>query len=203
MSDEAHLITDCLRRLSKGDQSAESPLADAVYNRLRHLGRVAMSHQKNGATLQPTALVNEVLLELLRIRDVNWKDRGHFYRVASRLLRRRLIDHIRSRRASKRAPSGGLAELDEAMAPKECRFDEIIWVHEGLSKLAELDAPLAELIEMVYFGGVGIAEAAKIRGVATRTIIRHLEFGRLMLTNLLASPCPLEAESSAITVDRP
>ncbi len=150
-SASSHKITIYLRRLRDGDASAEGELADAVYDRMRQLGRIAMVGRSSGLSLQPTALVNEVLLELIRLRSVDWQDRAHFFRVASRLLRRRLIDHIRSKRAGKRFPEDKRSELNEMFVPAEDRFEEILSVHNGLDQLAQFDAPLAELIDMIYF----------------------------------------------------
>lgn len=201
-SGEPGEITVYLKRLSAGDPSAEAPLAEAVYAQLQRISRHLLQSKSPDITLQPTALVNTVLLELVRIRSIHWEDRAHFFRVAARLLRRRLIDDIRQRRKMSRPPERQRVDLDDLLAPREERFDEILFVNEGLERLAKFDPPLAELIEMVYFGGVTIAMAAELRAVSEKTIDRHLELGRRWLKTEMATPCPSFRGNSA-SFDRP
>ena len=125
--------------------------------------------------MQATALTNEVLLELIRVRSVEWQDRSHFFRVAARMLRRRFIDYIRAQRAAKRPQKSERVDCEQLLLPTEDRFEEIIVVNEGLDQLADFDPPLAELVEMVYFGGIPICTIAEIRGVSEKTIDRHLD----------------------------
>jgi RNA polymerase sigma factor (TIGR02999 family) len=195
-------ITLYLKRLSAGDTSAEGPLADAVYAQLQRIARGLLQSESNEMSLQPTALVNGVLLELVRIQSVNWEDRAHFFRVASRLLRRRLIDYIREHRTAKYIPKNQRIDLDDLILPSEERFDEILFVNQGLDKLAKEDPPLAELIEMVYFGGVTIPMAAQMRKVSEKTIDRHLDLGRRWLKLQLDGPCPSFDVNSAL-LNRP
>ena len=195
-------ITLYLRRLKNGDASAEEDLADAVYERLVHMAKSAMHGRSAADSLQPTALANEVLLELVRIRDIDWHDRIHFYRVASRLLRRRLIDHIRVTKAEKRPQPGHRVPLNDLLLPKVERFDEIYEVHCALEQLADFDPDLAELIEMVYFGGFTITALAELRGVSEKTIDRHLELGRRWLKKKLGPACPELGDSIAFSFDR-
>ncbi len=198
MPGDAGEITQYLQRLREGDGSAEEPLAEAVYHRMREMSRAVMG-SRSGASLQPTALANEVLLELLRLRSVDWQDRAHFFRMAARMLRRRLIDHIR--RASRRPRPSGEA-VEDLLMPSEDRFAEILAVHEGLDELAKMDPSLAELIEMIYFGGITVTAAAEIRGVSEKTIDRHLDLGRRWLWRKLVFR-PLKAKSDAYAFDRP
>jgi len=196
--DELGDITIYLKRLSAGDASAEDPLAEAVYARLQHIARALLHSNSPEASIQPTALVNAVLLELVRIRSIDWADRAHFFRVASRLLRRRLIDHIREQRAAKRPSAAMRVDLETLIVPAPDRFEEILFVNEGLDKLAAIDASLAELIEMIYFGGVTVQMAAELRGVSEKTIDRHLDLGRRWLKlQLGGGPCPSFTASSA------
>src|ERR1700733_8886101 len=141
---DASTITLYLKRLSSGDSSAETPLANAVYSHMQRIARGVVHIEAGQGSLQPTALVNEVLLELIRLRSIEWQDRAHFFRVASRALRRRFIDHIRGRRAAKRPPTKAQVELDDLLMPAEDRFEEIIFVNEGLEQLASFDPALSE-----------------------------------------------------------
>ena len=195
-------ITVYLKRLAAGDPSAEEPLAEAVYAQLQRIARGLLHSKSSEVSLQPTALVNTVLLELVRIRSIDWVDRAHFFRVASRLLRRRLIDYIREQKAAKRPARSMRVDMDELIVPSVDRFEEILFVNDGLDKLAKVDQPLAELIEMVYFGGVTIQMAAELRGVSEKTIDRHLDLGRRWLKVQLGAACPSFAADPA-TFDRP
>jgi len=179
-----------LKRLSNGDEAAETPLAEAVYGHMQRIARRIAGSGGSGFSMQPTMLVNEVLLELIRIRNLDWQDRNHFFRTASRLLRRRFIDYIRMRKAQKRPSDENRAHLDVLLMPTEERFDEIILVNEGLAQLAAFDPPLAELVEMSYFGGVSIADIAELRKVSEKTIDRHLDLARRWLAKKLGEPCP-------------
>jgi RNA polymerase sigma-70 factor (ECF subfamily) len=185
-------ITLLLQRLSGGDSSAETPLAEAVYSEIRSTARRLIESGRDDATLQATSLVNIVLLELLRLRSVEWQDREHFFRTAARLLRRRFIDHVRSRRAGKRPPSTMKSQLEDLMFPTEETFDEILDIDQALNELAEFDPDLAELVELVYFGGCPLKTVAEMRGVATKTIRRHLTLAEKWLKTRLSCPMALE-----------
>ena len=177
---ELEQITFYLKKLSAGEAEAEEPLADLVY---AHLQAMARGVLRGGgpASLEATALVNEVLLELVRARSIDWQDRAHFFRTAGRLLRRRFVDYVRKQKAAKRPPKEARVELQELVVPAEDRFDEILMVNEGLEHLAQFDPALAELVEMVYFAGIPMASIAEIRGTSTKTIARHLELARRWL----------------------
>jgi RNA polymerase sigma factor (TIGR02999 family) len=189
-------ITVYLKRLSAGDQSAETPLAEAVYNQMRSAARGIVGDPSGKLTLQATGLVNMVLIELLRLRSVDWKDREHFFRTASRMLRRRFIDYIRARRAAKRPTSAERVDIEACLLPTDACFDEILDVHRGLDELAEFDPDLAELVELVYFGGCPIATAAEIRGVSPKTIGRHLDLAEKWLRARFSCPVSLARYAS-------
>ncbi|HEY3838863.1 MAG TPA: ECF-type sigma factor [Bryobacteraceae bacterium] len=190
-------ITVYLKRLASGDSSAEAPLAELVYTQMQMVARGVLRGRPPDFTLQPTELVNEVLFELVRLRTVDWQDRIHFFRVAARLLRRRFIDYIRERRALKRPPQAARASLEATLLPSEEKYDEVLFVHEGLEKLAIFDPQLAELVELVYFGGVSRSEVAELRGVAEKTISRHLDLARRWLETQYRGTCPALGSESA------
>jgi RNA polymerase sigma factor (TIGR02999 family) len=191
-------ITIYLKRLATGDAAAEEPLADLVYVELQQRAHRLLHGKSPEFTLQPTALVNEVLLELIRLRTVDWQDREHFFRVASRLLRRRFVDYIRERRAQKRPPTAARVQMEELLLPSDDRFEEVLFVHEGLNQLADFDQPLAELVELVYFGGISISAIAEMRGVSEKTIDRHLDLARRWLESRFRTACPQIPSKSAI-----
>ena len=190
-------LTIYLKRLANGDSSAEGPLADLVYVELQQCAQRLLRGKSPQYTMQATALVNEVLLELIRIRSIDWRDRTHFFKIASRLLRRRFIDYIRQQRAQKRPPAAARTSLEELLLPSNERFEEVLFVHQGLDQLAEFDEELAELVELVYFGGVSIGAMAEMRGVSEKTVDRHLDLARRWLETRYRSACPQLTTKSA------
>lgn len=193
---DAAQITVYLRRLSEGDTSAEAPLAEALYAQIRATARAMIRSGRDDSTLQATSLVNIVLLELLRLRSVQWKDREHFLRTASRMLRRRFIDHIRGRKAEKRPSSGSRVDIEAVLLPKDEHFDEILDVDKALTEMATFDEDLAELVELIYFGGCPIKTVAEIRGVSPKTITRHLDLAQRWLKSRLSNPPSLQKDAS-------
>jgi RNA polymerase sigma-70 factor (ECF subfamily) len=190
-------ITVYLKRLTEGDTSAEGPLADLVYNQMQIIARRVLRGKSPDYTLEATALVNEVLFELLRLRTVDWKNRAHFFSVAARLLRRRFIDYIRQHRALKRPRGGDRMSIEAILLPSKERFEEVLFVHEGLEQLAGFDPRLSELVELVYFGGVPIRAIAEIRNVSEKTIDRHLDLARRWLETRFRRACPPLVSKSA------
>ena len=188
MDEAQSQITVYLKRLTNGDPAAEEPLAELVYAELQKLARRLLRGANRNVSLQATALVNDVLIELVRLRSVDWQNRAHFYRVAARLLRRRLIDHIRRRNALKRPPSFARTSLEEMLLPSPERFEEVLFVNECLDQLAAFDADMAELVELVYFGGVPITALAEMRSVSEKTIDRHLDLARRWMEVRLKTP---------------
>ena len=183
-------ITHYLRRLAEGDSSAEGPLAEIVYAELQGMARRIVRGKSPHLSLQTDALVNDALLELVRLRSIDWQDRSHFYRVASRLLRRRFIDRIREQRALKRPPASAKLSLEDIFLPAPERFEEVLFVNEGLAQLEQFDGQLAELVELVYFGGISISAIAEVRGVSEKTIDRHLDLARRWMEARLRTPIP-------------
>jgi DNA-directed RNA polymerase specialized sigma24 family protein len=116
-------------------------------------------------------------------------------------LRRRLIDYIRVQRAGKRPSAHERMPFEDLLLPANDRFEEVLFVHEGLDRLAEFDRSLAELVELVYFGGVPIRIVAEMRGVSEKTVDRHLDLARRWLEINFRSPCPQLAAKSASSSD--
>lgn len=196
--DSPEQITVYLRRLSAGDPAAESQLADAVYAQMRRIAQRIIREKSPDYTLQATALVNEALMELIRYRGVEWQDRIHFFRTAARLLHRRCIDIIRSERAQKRPPRDAKVELGDLPIPAPEKYEEALTVHRELDFIATYDPALAELVEMVYFGGVSTAAVAEIRGVSERTVKRHLDIARRRIKARIKKHRPNSATDSAV-----
>src|SRR6188508_1646052 len=118
-------VTELLRNVQAGDQQAVDRLAPLVYDELRRVARMVFRKERPDHTLQPTALVNEVFMKLVDQTDVNWQSRAHFMAIASRAMRRVLVDHSRAHSAEKRGGGAGVVPLDEAVAYTEDRSPDI------------------------------------------------------------------------------
>jgi RNA polymerase sigma factor (TIGR02999 family) len=181
MSESPGDLTVLLRRLKEGDQTAESELATEVYDELRRLAARYMRRERNDHTLQPTALVHEAFLKLFEFRDIDWQGRAHFFAVASRMMRRVLVDHARRIHAGKRGGDRGDVPLDSAFLYAEERPAELIALDEALQRLSELDPRQCRVVELRFFGGLSVEEAAEVLGVSERTIKREWGVARAWL----------------------
>ncbi len=141
-----------------------------------------MRNEQAGRTLQTTALVHEVYLKLIDIRNVNWEHRGHFFAVCSQVMRRILLERARGRVAQKR---GGLMQrinLDQAPDVVAIRARELIALDDALNALANLDARKAQVIELRFFGGLSVEETAEALGVSADTVLRDWRLARAWLS---------------------
>ncbi len=169
---------------SAGGAAAETPvdaLLPAVYDALKRLAREKMRHEPPGHTLQPTALVHEAYLRLLHDGSVLWKDPGHFYGAAAEAMRRILVE--RARRYSRLKHGRGLARVPlddtDAFAPE--RAPEVLALDEALDRLEALDPRKARLVNLRYFAGFTIAEAADLLGVSPATAKTDWAYARAWL----------------------
>ena len=180
--DPAH-ITLLLRRWREGDRVAFDQLIPVVQGELRRLARVHMRGERQGCTLQPTALVNEVYIRLADLQAMNWQDRAHFFAMASRLMRRVLVEAARARDACKRGRGLVRVSLDEAQVP-DSRRDELADVQaldEALARLETADRRKARVVELRFFGGLTVEETAAVLDVSAETIARDWRFAKLWL----------------------
>ena len=173
-------ITELLKQLTAGNREAESKLVPLVYEQLRRLATSYMRRERPDHTLQPTALVHEAYLKLMDQRRVSWQNRSHFYRLAARLMRRVLVDHAREVNASKRA-KGQKVALDESLAYSKEKPSELLAIDEALSRLAETEPRLGQVVELRFFGGCSEEEIARIVGVSARTVKRDWKLARAWL----------------------
>ncbi len=173
-------ITKLLKQLTAGNREAESKLVPLVYEQLRRLAASYMRRERPDHTLQPTALVHEAYLKLMDQRRVSWQNRSHFYRLAARLMRRVLVDHAREVNASRRA-KGQKVALDESLAYSKEKPSELLAIDEALSRLAETEPRLGQVVELRFFGGCSEEEIARILGVSARTVKRDWKLARAWL----------------------
>ena len=181
-------ITHLLHSLRLGSRQAESRLIALVYPNLRRLAGHFMRGERPGHTLQPTALVNEVYLRLVGDENPDWRDRSHFFAVASRTMRRILADYARKRYAGKRGGSRQRICLDELVMATDQDLNIILDVDSLLSQLERVDPRLCRVVELRYFGGMTEEESAEVLGISAVTVKRDWRLARAWLYEQLKGP---------------
>jgi RNA polymerase sigma-70 factor, ECF subfamily len=183
-------ITRLLLAWGDGDESALAALTPLVYQELRRRAHRYMGGEREGHTLQTTALVNEAYLRLVDSRNVRWQNRAHFFAVSAELMRRILVDFARSRGYRKRGGGARHVELDEAAVVADERGAEVVALDEALLALAGLDARQARVVELRYFGGLSDAEIAEVLKVSVGTVRRDWTLARAWLNRELSRQQP-------------
>jgi RNA polymerase sigma factor (TIGR02999 family) len=174
-------VTTLLLAWNRGDQEALDRLMPLVYGELRRLARRYMRSESPGHTLQATALVNDLYVQLIDVKRVNWQNRAQFFGVAARIIRRLLIDHARARHRLKRGGGGLKMEWSEAInASKPVEMD-LIALDDALNRLASIDPQQSRIIELRFFGGLSIEETAEALNMSPATVKRHWAFARTWL----------------------
>jgi RNA polymerase sigma-70 factor (ECF subfamily) len=173
-------VTGLLLAWSRGDAAAAAPLMDAVYDELRRLARGFVRRERRQHALQGTALVHDVYLKLVDQRRVQWQNRTHFFAVAAHAMRRALVDEARAHGAAKRGAAVTVA-LDSVDDPCGEAPSDILALHLALEKLEAIDPRQARLVELRYFGGLTVDEAAEVLAVAPVTVKRDWVLARTWL----------------------
>jgi RNA polymerase sigma factor (TIGR02999 family) len=181
MAGAASQVTGLLAAVQRGDDAALNQLIPVVYEELRRLAKRHMAGQRRGHTLQTADLVNEAYLKLVNVQETGWKDRIHFFAVASRAMRSVLVDYARRRGYAKRGGNPVRVSLSEADQRSEEKSAEVIAVDEALSGLAALDPRKSQIVELRYFGGLSVEETAGLLGLSARTIKREWRWARAWL----------------------
>jgi RNA polymerase sigma factor (TIGR02999 family) len=185
-------VTELLRAWSAGNAQASDSLVRLVYAELRRQAQLVMRRENEGHTLQPTALVHEAWLRLADQHDARWESRTQFFAIAAQMMRRVLLDHARTRHALKRGGPGVQVSLGDgsivaaasgARPGQDTPTDplDVIALDDALARLAVLDPEKARLVELRYFAGLSIPEAAETLGVSTATIGREWAIARMWL----------------------
>ena len=183
---DAGQVTRILQDLSDGDDAAAGRLLPLVYDELRGLARSYFARQSPGHTLQPTALVHEAWVKLAG-HDGAWTGRAHFFAVAARAMRQVLMNHARDRNAAKRGGGCDRITLDEAVTPVAGagREVDLLALDEALERLSHRSERQARVIELRFFGGLTIPEAAHVLGVGTTTVEDDWHFAKAWLAREL------------------
>jgi RNA polymerase sigma factor (TIGR02999 family) len=175
-------VTNILSQIESGDPSAAEMLLPLVYDELRKLAAAKMAHEKPGQTLQATALVHDAYIRLVDTEKAqSWNSRGHFFAAAAEAMRRILVDNVRSKQARKRGGDLEHQELDALEIALPEIPEDLVALDDALTKLAETDKRAAELVQLRFFAGLPLAEAAQFLGVAPRTADRLWAYARAWL----------------------
>ena len=188
----ARNVTELLLSWGEGDTAALDRLVPLVYDDLRRVARGHLRRERPGHSLQATALVHEVFLRLVDVDRMTLKSRTHFFALSARLMRQILVDHARRQRASKRG--GGAAtvislnEAAGAAAPTSTSSVDVLALNEALDALSSLDVRQCRVVELRFFAGLNIPEAADALGVSTATVEREWAMAKAWLHQRLSTP---------------
>ena len=174
-------INRLLADWGQGNEQARDALIPLVYNELRRQARRHLRAERQDHTLESAALVNEAYLRLVRQDAPQWQNRAHFFGVAAQLMRHILVDHARNRLAAKRGAGAPKLALDPELAPAEKPELDLVALDDALNKLAALDPQQGRLVELRFFGGLSIEEAAIVLGVSPATVKREWAVARAWL----------------------
>jgi RNA polymerase sigma-70 factor, ECF subfamily len=177
-------VTQLLNRMWDGDEAAAERAIATLYAELRAMAARALRAERDGHTLQPTALVHETFLRLTDQRAVAWQNRAQFLGVAGRVMRRVLVDHARRRHAAKRG-GGAVVAMNGVPGGGPDRLLELLALDQALLRLQQLDERQARVVELRFFAGLEIDEAAEVLGVSPATVKRDWRFARAWLARAL------------------
>ena len=180
-------LTTLLGRWRIGTPDDRERLFEAVQGELRRTAGAYMRRERGDHTLQPTALVHEAYLRLIRDQDVRWEDRAHFFGIAARLMRQILVDHARKRAAGKRKMVRAGLPVSQIEDPASGQDLDVLDLHEALDELARLDPRQAEIVELRYFGGLTEEEVATVKELSPVTIRREIAAAKFWLGRRMKS----------------
>ena len=174
-------ITQLLERWSGGDEKALDQLMPLVYDELHRLAGAYLRREHREHTLQPTALINEAYLKLIQQHNTRWQNRAQFYGVAAQLMRRILVDHARAHYATKRGGDRINVSLKNIGAFGGQPDADLLALHDVLNRLAEIDPDQSRIVELRFFGGLTIEEAAEVMHVSHSTVEREWKIAKAWL----------------------
>jgi RNA polymerase sigma factor (TIGR02999 family) len=175
-------VTRILSDIEQGEPGAADRLLPLVYGELRRLAAQKLTQEKSGQTLQPTALVHEAYLRLVDAEDAqSWNSRGHFFAAAAEAMRRILVENARRKRSLKRGGGTIRCDLDEGRLAAPQPNEDLLALDEALNRLAAADPKAAELVQLRYFAGLALPDAAEALGISPRTAGRLWAYARAWL----------------------
>ena len=173
-------VPELLERLRGGDQAALDQLVTALYAELHRIAARHLRGERTGHTLQATALVHEAFLRLTE-QNASWQNKAHFFGIASQVMRHILIDHARGRMRAKRGGGQQRILLDEALLLSDALSEELLALDQALERLAKLDPRQARIVELRFFGGLSVEEAAEVAGISPKTVKRDWSLAKAWL----------------------
>jgi RNA polymerase sigma factor (TIGR02999 family) len=180
-------VTGLLQAWTRGDPDALAELAALVHYELRQTAKRLLAGERAAYAWQPTDLINESYLRLLGWRDVEWKNRAHFFAAAANMMRRVLVDAARARQATKRGAGDAPIPIDGLDVAAPDASVDVIALEDALAELALLNSRPAQVVEMRFFGGFSVEETADALGVTTRTVINDWNTARAWLYERLST----------------
>jgi RNA polymerase sigma factor (TIGR02999 family) len=174
-------VTALLRAWGQGDEDALRKLIPLVYDQLHAAARHYIAGERAGHTLQTTALIHETYLRLVDIRHVQWQDRAHFLAVCAQLMRRILIDFARSRGYQKRGGRAPYVNFDEKLVVRAEPDFNLVALDDALNRLAQIDERKSKVVELRFFGGLGVKETAEVMKVSADTVMRDWKLAKVWL----------------------
>jgi len=181
-------VTQLLHQWSEGRQEALNDLVPLMYAELRQLAHQRLRGEHAHRSLNTTGLVHEAYLKLIDLRRAHFRDRAHFLAMASRLMRRVLVDQARARRAAKRGHGAEPVELDESLWLSEPQAEALADLDDALQRLEAIDPRQGQIVEQRYFGGLALDEIADAQGISLATVKRELRFAHAWLAADLRGP---------------
>jgi RNA polymerase sigma factor (TIGR02999 family) len=179
-------ITGLLKAWSGGDRAALDRLTPVIYQELRRMARRYMRNERTGNTLQATALVNEVYLRLVDVKNVDWQHRAQFFAISAQMMRRILVDAARERGARKRGGGAERVNIDEVAVLSPEPEESLVDLDAALEAFAKLAPRQGKVVELRYFAGLSEEEIAEITKTSTRTVERDWQFARSWLMRELS-----------------
>jgi len=173
-------LTLLLKAWAGGDQKALAQLVPHVQRELHRLASLYMAGERVNHPLQTTALINEAYIRLIEWKNVQWQNRAHFFAVAAQMMRRILVDAARARLGSKRAGSFETT-LDEECVFRPEKSPDLVALDDALTRLAELDPRKSKVVELRFFGGLGLEETAAVLQISDRTVLREWNLAKAWL----------------------
>jgi RNA polymerase sigma factor (TIGR02999 family) len=174
-------ITQLLHDWRGGDQLALNRLTPVVYEELHRMAKHYMARERDGHTLQTTALINEVYLRLVKVKEVEWQDRAHFFAVSAQMMRRILTDFARSHGYQKRGAGARHVPLDEALSISAEPAIDLVALEDALTQLGATDARKSKVVELRFFGGMTVDETAEVLQISPETVMRDWSLARAWL----------------------
>jgi RNA polymerase sigma factor (TIGR02999 family) len=183
-------VTELLVRWRGGDREALDALLPLVYAELRRIANRYLQSERQGHTLQSTALVHEAYVRMIEQDFPQWQNRAHFFAVAAQLMRQILVDHARSHRAGKRGGSVCKLTLEEAGDPAQPSDVDVVALDDALKTLAEMDLQQSRVVELKFFAGLSIDDTAEVLGISSSTVKRDWITARAWLYRELDRSTP-------------